>query len=522
MQTNAQLHRTQAMTRWLAGASALAMIAIMHLSRLFWGARVLSHYDDDFFFYLKTAINFDQLGRSTFDTIHLTNGYHPLWFIVIAALYRIAGTHFFQVFEVMQCALSALTYLYFRKLLLQFSTNDLLIESLSLAILCFTLIFNRGGMEISLCIPLAVAMLVFRMRMGEAASRKSVALYGLLASLTVLARLDSAILVALLLAGDIWRQRQSARRFVLSFSIGGLLVPAYVLSNRIWFGVWMPISGQAKQLRLHHWPAMGIPRSVFAATSPQIFFMVWLACVLAVWSGFWLRRTTLTPRVKHMLVAMLLFTPAHILLLSIMSDWIIWSWYLYTLCFIYLAFGILLCHYYSARAVRGLPLLLWAECALLIGYVCVAVVAHRYHRQQLYDEDISLAAFINANPGLYAIGDRGGLLSYMITSPILQTEGLVMDKEFLDVLQRQEDLSTVLHRYGVKFYITPIADRGNGCSQAMEPAQAGPDSPKLKTIVCNHDAIFSPRPGDFEEIIPIERLPGRATDPLSHDMSIRR
>src|SRR5262245_43592728 len=36
---------------------------------------------DDAFYYFNTARNFSHTGFSSFDGIHFTNGYHPLWFL---------------------------------------------------------------------------------------------------------------------------------------------------------------------------------------------------------------------------------------------------------------------------------------------------------------------------------------------------------------------------------------------------------------------------------------------------------
>lgn len=51
---------------------------------------LLSFTNDDTYFYLKTALNFANLGKSTFDGINLTNGYHPFWFLLVSAIFKIS------------------------------------------------------------------------------------------------------------------------------------------------------------------------------------------------------------------------------------------------------------------------------------------------------------------------------------------------------------------------------------------------------------------------------------------------
>lgn len=51
---------------------------------------LLSSYSDDFFYYLKIAENIVNGNGSTFNGIVDTNGYHPLWLIVLTILIKIS------------------------------------------------------------------------------------------------------------------------------------------------------------------------------------------------------------------------------------------------------------------------------------------------------------------------------------------------------------------------------------------------------------------------------------------------
>lgn len=53
--------------------------------------RGISHFIDDAFYYLLIARNFAETGVPTFDGIHATNGFHPLWMLMLAAMYKVAG-----------------------------------------------------------------------------------------------------------------------------------------------------------------------------------------------------------------------------------------------------------------------------------------------------------------------------------------------------------------------------------------------------------------------------------------------
>ena len=79
-------------------AFAWAIVAIASLAYLamaipsVWSARLgVSQFQDDAFYYLVPARHFVEQGRFTFDGVHPTNGFHPLWMAAAVALTAIAG-----------------------------------------------------------------------------------------------------------------------------------------------------------------------------------------------------------------------------------------------------------------------------------------------------------------------------------------------------------------------------------------------------------------------------------------------
>ena len=60
-------------------------------TEILFGSDVIAPFTDDFYYYLVTAKNFIELGFPTFDTINLTNGFQPLWFLFIVLLTYIFG-----------------------------------------------------------------------------------------------------------------------------------------------------------------------------------------------------------------------------------------------------------------------------------------------------------------------------------------------------------------------------------------------------------------------------------------------
>jgi len=76
---------------WAIVAIALFAYLAMAIPSV-WSARLgVSQFQDDAFYYLVPARHFVEQGRFTFDGVHPTNGFHPLWMAAAVALTAIAG-----------------------------------------------------------------------------------------------------------------------------------------------------------------------------------------------------------------------------------------------------------------------------------------------------------------------------------------------------------------------------------------------------------------------------------------------
>ena len=73
------------------------------------------------------------------------------------------------------------------------------------------------------------------------------------------------------------------------------------------------------------------------------------------------------------------------------------------------------------------------------------------------------------------MGDRAGTVGYLLPGPLVQTEGLMMDLNFLKLIQNKTPLLEALADYNVRYYISSIVNPpSSGCFHAVEPLQAGP------------------------------------------------
>src|SRR5205823_4345282 len=111
---------------------------------------------------------------------------------------------------------------------------------------------SNDGMEVALTIPAALSIcLLWEQWPYKQVSSHRAALIGLGSSVVILSRLDSIVLILLLLIQWLALGRRNLSRLAANlgwFGVGGLALPAYLIANVLVFGGVLPISGAAKQL----------------------------------------------------------------------------------------------------------------------------------------------------------------------------------------------------------------------------------------------------------------------------------
>lgn len=479
------------------GAIYVALISVIALFyRFHAGSDFLAYYEDDFFYYLKVAQNVARGGASTFDGIHPTNGYHPLWLLLMAGIFKVAPAKGFYLLEAVSAACVVGVYWFSRKLLRQ--RQSPLASTLGACVLAtFSLVLAATGMEVTLTLPLLFLWTWYRLRLNFQWSDRELFAWSFLGSLLVLSRLDSLLLVA-----TVWILGGVGLRFTLKqwlrrtaiYAAGSWAVALYLLSNRILFHTWLPISGQAKQLRAHYWPSPRAIGSFFLPLSMRIHMELSIPGGVAALcaSVLLLRyRSRFTKNQYLVYWALVLFPFVYLLCLSCVTDWLngTWSWY----CYIFLPPIAALLAVAPWSRIRWFPYA--ALCLLLL--LNIAIGAKMYSQVPARSSSAAkqgsygtyaagkwLAQFAQSHPGVYAMGDKAGAAGYLVHQPLVQLEGLMMDADYLKALRAQPNLNSVLKEYGVTYYVATNPRLRDGCYQTQEPAQAGSDSPKMIGNFC--------------------------------------
>jgi hypothetical protein len=347
-------------------------------------------------------------------------------------------------------------------------------------------------MEVTLTLPLCFLLLVLMDRDPNHLDIRQWFGVGLCCAALMLSRLDSGILVALCGVGFLLTKslRRSLTPAKIAAYLAGVIpwMAVYFAVNEHFFHLLMPISGavkQAKTVRGFFWTA--IPQSA----SPETYVM-FCAAFLGIGLLITLRKS-LPPQTRVIASAGLVFPFAHWLILFWVSDWKLWGWYSYSLRPAVAVTILLLARVFEQRY----PVPAARRFSAAVLFCAVAVLFTARYKVDSIMLDIAHAAeamrpFAARHPGRYAMGDRAGMVGYELNQPLIQTEGLVMDKAYLNHILHREPLLPVLEQYDVRYYVgfiqypqTKSTESVTGCFSAREPAQAGPNSPVMKAEICN-------------------------------------
>jgi len=207
-------------------------------------------FHDDAFYYFQIARNVAAGLGSTFDGIHATNGYHPLWMAVIVPLFGLVPGELGPVIaagwlEALLCAAAAA--LLCAGLQRSVGTAAAALGALLVVAPPGAPAILRGGMESALLLVLLVAAWRAAGACNDAPGelRRWLTL-GCILALAFLARLEAILFVPAALI--VWRAElrrcKPAAAAVVAPSV--ISLAAFLLWNKAAFSVWLPISGAVK------------------------------------------------------------------------------------------------------------------------------------------------------------------------------------------------------------------------------------------------------------------------------------
>lgn len=205
---------------------------------------VVSTLFDDAFYYLEIARNISEGKGATFDELHRTNGFHPLWLLMLTGLFSITHIGLMGMARLLIIVQAILLFgsLYLVKRILEGIVNPYLIGVILLIPLYprFFHIFV-GGMEAVLLILLLLVTFRFLPELIEGIENgrwflKTLALGGLFSAI-VLTRLDAFFLPLVVLFYLLIKAFRNNRVFKRYFS-GALLTGIMMVTSLAPFLIW--------------------------------------------------------------------------------------------------------------------------------------------------------------------------------------------------------------------------------------------------------------------------------------------
>ena len=430
---------------------------------------VLNIFADDAAYYLQIARNAAAGLGFTFDSIHATNGFQPLWQWLLVPLAAVLGDDPGRLVRatllVQIIMLTGASLALFRSLAVRLPGAALLPAAV---IYCFFVVAQAvNGMESSLLLTIAALLAVaaidgdaFR---GERSGPQW--LFGLGLGLAMLARLDAvflgvaAVAIALGMAvADPARRSGHLRRAMRLVGGASLVVAPYLAFNTIRFGAPFPISAVLKS----SFPAVsgqGIDFLTWRDVGAGALAFAWLAAAAVVFlrgrrrpRGGWI------PVDLHLLVsALAVWVLLHLLNTVLFLDWAIFSWH-------FAHYGFFAAVAIAAVAAGFTPRLLRSRPSVLIYWVVMAAMfiaagARLARRADFPTPNWHTTAYEGAvwareNTGpdtIFAMTDAG-LFALFSGRRTINLDGIVNDRAFQDVLAEKR-LGDYLRSNGVDFLV---------------------------------------------------------------------
>ena len=462
-------------------------------------------YSDDFFYYLKVAESIATRHLSTFDGSTLTNGYHPLWMVTLVGLLMLFnGKALFLALGVITTGAVMALFFLSRTLCQIYKASPPVSTLTSLLVCLWAEKLMKTGMEIIIAIPLLFAVAIYVSRADFRWATRQCLMYGFLSSLAILARLDVALFLVVLLSFQVLATRRDGpaqwlRRGVL-FAAGGFVLPVYLGMNYLYFGALTPISSVAKHLKPGIAPSLIPAATLVRGMLPAEHYGTWLFVfpLFISFLGLLVLIDQLSSRhgsFSPLMMASLLFPFFHIGILSMLSDWPLWPWYFYPLALSCTFSLILFAGTSTSRRTFALnPWVQSATAILLLTGMAGRIVYRAIHPtagfNPMYEAALNIVAFDKDHHGKYAMGDRAGTVGYLLPDPLIQLEGLVMDKAYLKNVCARRNLIDVLRDYHVNYYVSTNPELTGSCYRFVEPAKAGPASPKMHGELCEQPLMM--------------------------------
>lgn len=422
---------------------------------------LLNFAHDDSFFYIKTASNFSKGLGSTFDGINSTNGYHPLYFILLVILFFIPNFllksspeflyrlvvlfHLLLIIGMQFFLIKAIRNIYKKK----FNKTGLIL----LLTLFLSFIFIRDfGLESHLaCFVIAIFLFI---KSKEIVSyENNILLKSILVSGLFLTRTDYLFsVVPILLIFDFYMSSQRKKYIFSSVIILLVTVISYYFLNYLFFGSIDTVSGKL----LNGFPSINLKNNINtllidpAKLYNQFARIVLVSIAFIFFCIFYFKSKTkesISSKFNLFILGLgtgsIIFTLIH-LTYNIYS---IREWYMTPPLFVSIIMIIIILNEKKILLNISLTLSL-----ILLIYIFYGSRIENFKYVSGYDYAKSLNTVVKENEIIYQV-DYCGVIGFFSERSVIDGDGLINSYEYMDYL-RKEKIDDYVSKYNIKYYST--------------------------------------------------------------------
>lgn len=421
---------------------------------------LLNALPDDAFYYFKIADNIIQTGSITFDGFSQTNGFHPLWLLLILPVkyfLNLSPENIVKVILFIQLTLCCISVNLLINSLKNFykSTTFILLFSF----FCFKFIGNYvNGLESSLLFLLYTVLFCYSVdkRFELSDSNANYFVIGIISGFIVLARLDQIFLVSsLVLYTLVSNNKPCSKRIkdTIIFLTGIIIIFApYLIFNVVYFDSLMPVSGKLK------------------STFPHISFSLKLlynclnkVTIIALLSVLWILIAKfnnvrfVNKSFEGIFMVFGLTVLTHFLHTIMFMNWAAFSWH-YSFYLLFILFVLLepvekllsLISYKKHIILVVILFLLINIFGFADAYMKVRIDEKNSWKIQVYHSALWVK-YNSENQTVFAMSDAG-IFSYFSERRVVNLDGLVNSLDFQEVLKNGQ-LSSYLKDRNVKYLV---------------------------------------------------------------------
>ncbi len=446
---------------------------------IIYGSDIAAPFTDDFYYYLTTAKNFISLGSTTFDKISPTNGFQPLWFLVITSVY-----FFFQnniIFNIiiifLVFILTFFSYLNFKRYLI--GNNFSLSESKFVSSLaCYlSLFFSKNGMEISLAIFFFSWSLLYY--------NKNLLIFCLLSFFTFLSRLEFLIFYFIFLTDELLIKKKIFDfKFVSNIFLLPVLILLYISSNIYFYGIPVPESGIVKSFNNH----IIFNKETFSFLNSEGYGMKFISLLFYIncVGIFFIFSNKINGITKISILTTCIFFISN----SIRSAWPLWTWHFF---FFSISTPLILNDFLNILNIKK------QNISTMIGIFFILSYSFLFYKNYNKDNDHILILakkiskyYSNYDNKIFAMGDMAGKVSYLLDKKLIQLEGLVGGEKVRNRIKSEENLCQLFNDLDVDIYLTSKILKKDNFIYVAEPSQKSSNIKKMRgKLISNNPKIFT-------------------------------